>query len=66
MPSSVGFAGDPERWPLRRVLVEKAGWSADQIRELTEGHDSLGVVEVAMAMEEQYGIEIECKDDPLS
>jgi hypothetical protein len=66
MRTSVASHGEPEHWPLKRVLVEKAGWSLAQIQELREAEDSLDIVEVAMAMEEQFGIEIECKDDPLS
>lgn len=50
---------DAPSWPvLRRTLAEKSGKSESEIQELAESMDSLDEVELVMAIEEAFGVEI--------
>jgi acyl carrier protein len=48
----------PEWHSLRKILAEKSGKSENEIQELAESMDSLDEVELAMAIEEAFGVEI--------
>jgi hypothetical protein len=52
----------PRRWKLREALKEKAGFSDEKIAELFTSARQLEIVELAMRVEEEFGIEIEDED----
>jgi hypothetical protein len=52
----------PRRWKLRGALKEKAGFSDEKIAELFTSARQLEIVELAMRVEEKFGIEIEDED----
>jgi hypothetical protein len=58
MHTQVSLNDEPEKWPFRRALKEKAGYTDDQIAELEHTAEGLDLVELAMEVEEKFGIEI--------
>jgi acyl carrier protein len=50
---------DPQRWTLRSALREKRGWADAQIQQTLKESDPADRVELAMALEEEFGIQIE-------
>lgn len=50
---------DAPNWhSLRRTLAEKSGKGESEIQELAESMDSLDEVELVMAIDEAFGVEI--------
>jgi acyl carrier protein len=53
---------DPKLWKLRDALKLKAKMSDAAVERLYEEADQLDLVEIAMALEEEHGIEIDLGD----
>jgi acyl carrier protein len=49
---------NPRPWRFREALKEKAGLTDEEIDKLFATSDHLNLVELGMALEEAYGIEI--------
>ena len=54
--------GEPRRWRLDEALRENEGLTTAQIEELKTDTDQLDLVELATALEEKFGIEIDDQD----
>ena len=56
------FQDEPRRWRLDAALRENADLTSAQIEEIKAAGDALDLVELAMGLEEKFGIEIEDED----